>query len=215
MAKTTAPLLSFEAGGQIAKTQVYATWKGRPYVRRYVVPANPQTAAQTATRSVFAFLNALWKFLPAGATSAWALYADGFRITDRNAWLKANISALRLQADLDAMTISPAAKSGFMAAGMVITPGDGTLTVAVTPPDLPVGWTVTQVNVLAIPQQDPNTGDDFAVAFGFDETDPYSVALTGLVNATEYLVGAWFEYAKPDGSPAYGQSLQDAGTPAP
>lgn len=213
MAKTTAPLLSFSAGGQIAKTQVYASWKGRPYVRRYVVPANPQTAAQTATRSVFAFLNALWKFYPAAATSAWALYADGFRITDRNAFLKSNVSPLRLSADLDPMVISPAAKSGFMASAMVITPGSTQLSVAVTPPEIPAGWTIVKAHVLAIPQQDPNSGSDYALGYGFDETDPYTVVITGLVAAQEYLVGAWFEYTRPDGSSAFGQSLQDAGTP--
>lgn len=214
MARTVAPLLSFEAGGQIAKTQVYATWKGRPYVRRYVVPANPKTVAQTATRSAFAFLNALWKFYPAGATSAWALYAEGFRITDRNAFLKANISPLRLAADLTGMTISPAAKSGFMAPAMVVTPTDGTLTVAITEPELPTGWTITKAYAIAIPDQDPNTGDDFAVVFGDDDTAPWSVALAGLVNGTAYLVGAWFEFARPDGTPAYGRSLQQLATPA-
>lgn len=215
MAKTVAPLLSFEAGGQIAKTQVYATWKGRPYVRRYVVPANPRTAAQTATRSAFKWLNGVWKFFPAGATAAWALYAEGFRITDRNAFLKANVSNLRLAADLDAMVISPSAKSGFAAPAIVATPGDGTLTVALTAPELPTGWTITKAYAMAIPQQDPTTDEDFAVAFGDDDAAPWSVALTDLTNATEYLVGGWFEFAKPDGSPAYGQSTQVNATPAP
>ena len=215
MAKTTAPLLSFSAGGQIAKTQVYSTWKGRPYVRRYVVPANPQTAAQTLTRSTFAFLNALWKFYPAAATTAWALYADGFRITDRNAFLKANVSPLRAAADLDAMVISPAAKSGFMASAMVITPTTGQLSVAVTPPEIPAGWAIVKCHGLAIPQQDPNTGSDYSLGYASDDTDPYTVVITGLVNATVYVVGVWFEFTRPDGSSAFGQSLQDTGTPAP
>ena len=215
MAKTTAPLLSFSAGGQIAKTQVYSTWKGRPYVRRYVIPANPQTAAQTLTRSTFAFLNALWKFYPAAATTAWALYADGFRITDRNAFLKANVSPLRAAADLDAMVISPAAKSGFMASAMVITPTTGQLSVAVTAPEIPAGWAIVKCHGLAIPQQDPNTGSDYSLGYASDDTDPYTVVITGLVDATVYVVGVWFEFTRPDGSSAFGQSLQDTGTPAP
>ncbi len=215
MAKTTAPLLSFSAGGQIAKTQVYSTWKGRPYVRRYVVPANPQTAAQTLTRSTFAFLNALWKFYPAAATTAWALYADGFRITDRNAFLKANVSPLRASADLNPMVISPAAKSGFMASAMVITPTTGQLSVAVTAPEIPAGWAIVKCHGLAIPQQDPNTGSDYSLGYASDDTDPYTVVITGLVDATVYVVGVWFEFTRPDGSSAFGQSLQDTGTPAP
>ena len=213
MAKTTAPLLSFGAGGQIAKTQVYSTWKGRPYVRRYVVPANPQTAAQQLTRSAFAFLNALWKFYPAAATTAWALYADGFRITDRNAFLKANVSPLRAASDLTPMVISPAAKSGFMASAMVITPGSSQLSIAVTPPEIPAGWTIVKCHGLAIPDQDPNTGSDYALGYASDDTDPYTVVITGLTPAQLYLVGVWFEFTRPDGSPAFGQSLQDTETP--
>lgn len=51
MSKTTAPLLSIGASGQFAKTLVAATWKGVPYMRRYVVPANPNTAGQQAQRN--------------------------------------------------------------------------------------------------------------------------------------------------------------------
>jgi len=43
MSKLTGPLLSFGARGQIGKAMVTSTWKGVPYARQYVVPANPQT----------------------------------------------------------------------------------------------------------------------------------------------------------------------------
>jgi len=47
MAKATAPLMSMDASGQIGKTLVFQ--KGGT-VRRYVVPANPNTTAQRTVR---------------------------------------------------------------------------------------------------------------------------------------------------------------------
>ena len=41
---------------QIGKSLVYATWKGINYMRRYVVPANPNTVAQQAQRGLFSWV---------------------------------------------------------------------------------------------------------------------------------------------------------------
>lgn len=212
MARTVAPLLSFDAGGQIAKTQVYSKWKGRPYVRRYVVPANPNTLAQQSTRNAFKWLMEAWKFMPAIATQAWDLYGSSLQITDRNAWAKANTSTLRTATTLNDLIVSPAARSGIVASNMGLTPGDDQITVALTAPLLPNGWTITSAYALAIPQQNPQTAADYRMVAGDDDSSPYSIVLSGLLDATTYLVGGWFEYAKPDGSIAYGQSLQDTAT---
>lgn len=213
MAKTVAPLLSFDAGGQIAKTQVYSRWKGRPYVRRYVVPANPDTVEQQKTRTSFKWLMEAWKFLPASATQGWLLYGDSLQITDRNAWAKANVSALRAASTLDPMTISPAARSGIIASAMVVTPGSGQLTVDLTAPVLPNGWSIASAYALAIPQQNPQTEANYAMVAGTDPSSAYNIVLAGLTPTEPYLVGGWFEYDKPDGTKAYGQSLQDVATP--
>lgn len=50
MAKLKAPLLSFGASGQIAKTIVYFPWKGLNVARKHVVPANPNTTDQQTQR---------------------------------------------------------------------------------------------------------------------------------------------------------------------
>jgi hypothetical protein len=50
MAKLTAPLLSFDASGQLAKTLVFFPWKGLKVARQYVVPTNPDTPAQQDQR---------------------------------------------------------------------------------------------------------------------------------------------------------------------
>lgn len=50
MAKLTGPLLSIAAQGQVAKTLVFADWKGVKYARQYTVPANPNTSGQQTQR---------------------------------------------------------------------------------------------------------------------------------------------------------------------
>lgn len=61
MAKTVGPLMSLDASGTVAGTITFSKWKGRNYVRQRVIPANPQTAAQTGVRSSFAGAVDLWK----------------------------------------------------------------------------------------------------------------------------------------------------------
>ena len=51
MAKTTGPLFSLEASGTVGKTVTYSHWKGRPYVRRRVIPLNPFEPDQVAARN--------------------------------------------------------------------------------------------------------------------------------------------------------------------
>lgn len=214
MARTVAPLLSFGASGAIAKTQVYSTWKGRAYVRRHVIPSNPKTAEQTLTRSVFSYLNRLWSYLPAGATAAWQLYGDNSRFTARNGWLKQNLPPLRVGVDLEDMVMSPAAGSGIAAQAVNVVPGAGSLTVDVTAPALPEGWAIVEANAMAVRNVDPHVSEIVHAVAGTDNAAPYSIALEGLTAGQEYVVGAWFKYTKPDGSNAYGASIQTTGIPA-
>ena len=51
MAKTTGPLFSLTASGTVGKTITYSNWKGRPYVRRRVIPLNPMTDGQMDVRN--------------------------------------------------------------------------------------------------------------------------------------------------------------------
>lgn len=53
MAKVTGPLFSMSASGKLANSLVYMSWKGIDDVRQFVIPANPNTAAQQAQRSHF------------------------------------------------------------------------------------------------------------------------------------------------------------------
>lgn len=58
MAKVTGPLMSMDASGAFGGTMVFGKWKGRPTVRQLVIPANPQTTGQQASRNAIAVLGA-------------------------------------------------------------------------------------------------------------------------------------------------------------
>lgn len=195
MALVTGPLLSFSAGGQIAQTQVYSKWKGRAYVRRYVVPANPRSADQTLTRSVFAWLSNSWRVSPADFQAPWKSAAQNQVMTDRNLWMKRNTSMLRNGIDLTGIVLSPGAKAG-LNTDSTITPGAGTIGVALTVPSvLPAGWTIIQGVAVAILQQDPHTDTDYNVFSAVDLTAPYDPTITGLA-AGDYVAGGWLVYQR-------------------
>jgi len=212
MARTTGPLLSLGGSGTIAKTQVYSTWRGIPYARQYVVPANPQTAEQTKTRGVFGFLTQAWKLAPSIVQLPWTANAKGKKYTDRNKFIGDNTKILRPGTDMTGFTGSPGANGGLVAASIAATPAAGQITVALGAPDLPTGWTITKGVAWVIKNADPHSATDYSSAAGSDLTTPYSIVLTGL-DATEYLVMGWFEFLKPDGSTAYGPSISTTATP--
>lgn len=197
MAVVTAPLLSFSARGQIAKSQVYASWKGRPYVRRYTIPAFRRSDEQNLTRNTFSWLNNTWKFSSGIFQAPWVAFAQGKVLTDRNAFLQQNIPFLRELTTNVGMVMSPGAKGG-IGVTPVITPAATTLTVVATPPDVSgLGWTVVSLNAMAIAEQDPQSEELFTMHTGTpDTTSTYSVPITGLVTATQYVVGAWFIYQR-------------------
>ena len=196
MATVTAPLLSFGASGQIGKTQVYSTWKGRPYTRRYVTPANPQSTEQSLTRDTFSWLNSVWKIAPADFRLAWTASAKGQVMTDRNLFIKKNLPILRDMADLTGLIMSPGAAGGLVG-DITPTPGNDLITVDGTPPDpLPSGWTVKRMIAAAIRQQEPGVGTLYEIVTGDDPTSTYQVVLSALASAQHYMVAAWFEYQK-------------------
>ena len=59
MAKVTGPLMSMEASGTIGDALTFSRWVGRPYVRRYTVPSNPQTLDQETHRNRFSAIGTI------------------------------------------------------------------------------------------------------------------------------------------------------------
>jgi hypothetical protein len=211
MAKTTAPLLSFGAGGQIAKTQVYASWKGIPYVRRYVVPANPQSSGQTETRSVFTTLTQLWKNLTTDSVAPWSAYATGKPMTDRNAYLKFNVKILRPGDDWTGWLGSPGAGGGVPLTSLSATGGSGTIATTVGTPTPPTGWSLVAVNGVARINDDPHTTTDFSVETETTSSDPWEPAWSGLA-AGDYIIECWPVWNTGNGVLAYGKSLEATAT---
>lgn len=196
MSRVTAPLLSFSASGQLAKTMVYAEWKGIPYLRRYVIPANPQSAEQTKTRNAFAWLNNVWRIAPADFLAPWNAAAAGRPVTGRNLIVQHNIPLLRDETVATGMVMSPGAKAG-LAATVTITPGDDQLTFSANAPDpLPSGWSVVKLVGVAVKQQNPQSGTDYEITAVSDASDPYSVVMSGLASATAYVAAGWFVYQR-------------------
>jgi hypothetical protein len=109
MARVKGPLFSVDAAGTIASTVVFSRWRGRNYVRRHAIPANPRSAGQTAARTVIAFLAPLWDGLLPDDKATWEDLAESTNISSFNAWIAYNARNWR---DLMAPTkIYPAARS--------------------------------------------------------------------------------------------------------
>lgn len=213
MSKTTAPLLSFDARGSIAKSIVYSTWKGVKYARQHVIPANPRTSAQTETRTAFTWVHDAYKYFPADVTAPWIQYAKGMPFTGPNAFSSANIGPLRGATDLANIIFTKPTGGAPPTQAMTVTPGSGTLTIALTAPTLPAGWTVVKAVAIAMKDIYPSPEADARINYvGSDATSPYSIVLTGLAT-TQHRVGGFFFLTKPDGSPAYSGSINGTGTP--
>jgi len=211
MARTTGPLLSLGGSGAIAKTQVYSTWRGIPYARQYVKPANPNSIAQQATRVVFSFLNSMWKVAPANVQAPWTANAKGKQFTDRNKFIGDNVKLLRGEADIDKLVLSPGANGGMVAAGLVGTPDVGEIDAVLTAPDLPAGWSITQAVFAVTAVVDPATDTPATITVITDAATPFEANFAGLA-AGDYLLSAWFVYEKANGQVAYGPSLSSVET---
>ena len=95
MARVTGPLMSVDASGQFGKSLVFAKWKGRNYVRKLVIPANPDSAAQKGVRAMMSFLAAGWKSLGAPAKASWATIAAAASFSPFNAYVQTGLKRWR------------------------------------------------------------------------------------------------------------------------
>jgi hypothetical protein len=216
MAKATAPLLSFDAAGQIGQTMVASRWRGVQYWRRYVIPANPQTTAQQQTRGIFSMLNGFWLRAPALIVAPWFLYATGRPFTDRNAFIGQNLSLLRkptVATDMQALIGSPGAKGGIPPTSVSAAAGVEQAVVTIGLPAEPPDWTIAASVAAAFIDQDPLDPFPTVIAANRETAAPETNTITGLVATELYVVMAWLEWTRPDGTVAYSISLNDTVTP--
>lgn len=215
MAKPTAPLLSFGASGTLAKTMVYSKWRGRPYVRRHVIPSNPQSTAQTLTRNAFANANSIWKIMGPLGIAPWDRFAVGQVLTGRNKMMGDYVSDNRGEVDLLSWNMSPGAKGGLPPVSVVASsPGVNDINLAFVNPTPPAGWTLFSANGMVIRDQDPQTGTLFTTTEDEDLAGA-NCLMPGLTTAVLYIVGGWLRWTKPDTSVAYSVALMTTFTPTP
>lgn len=85
MATTKAPLFGLDASGALGGSIVFSKWKGRTYVRKLSIPANPKTGLQVGMRASMRFISQDFKNLTAGQKAAWDDLAAVTNITQLNA----------------------------------------------------------------------------------------------------------------------------------
>lgn len=220
MAKVTAPILSGRARGQIGKTQVYASWRGIQYARSFVTPRNPQTAAQTSRRNIFAAISDLWKRQGSIARAPWTAATIGRPLTDRNLIISQNLTALQDDVDRLLWIGSPGAAGGVAPTNVVAAPNaiTGEIEVTITSPPAPTGWALSAGAAFAFQDGLPQDLIPNPIAEGENlapiEDGDTVITLAGLTSATVHVVSAWTRWQKPDGSIAYGASLNDSASPA-
>lgn len=96
MARTKAPLFGLDASGSLADSVVFSRWKGRTYVRRHAIPANPRSGLQTGLRAVFTLITQDFKTLTTAQKTDWAKLAKADNITPLDAQVRDAQSRARI-----------------------------------------------------------------------------------------------------------------------
>lgn len=90
MVRVQAPALSLQASGSLGGAMVFSSWKGRPYVRSLVTPANPKSGGQVGMRAMLKFCSQDWANIIAGSQATWKTRADQQIISNFNAFVGYN-----------------------------------------------------------------------------------------------------------------------------
>lgn len=90
MVRVQAPALSLDASGSLGGAMVYSKWKGRPYVRALVTPANPKSGGQVGMRSMLKWLSQQWASLTAGEQATWLTRANQSVVSPFNSYVGYN-----------------------------------------------------------------------------------------------------------------------------
>jgi hypothetical protein len=99
MAKVTFSPLIAGMSGKTADA-VMANWKGRSYVRKRVIPHNPQSAGQVLVRNSLSECVAIWHLMLASLKTAFGLGASDLNISGYNDWVGRNRTALQAESGL-------------------------------------------------------------------------------------------------------------------
>jgi len=101
-----------------AADAVAASWKGRQYVRKHVIPRNPNTIDQQAWRANMARMGKLFRSLPQTIRDLADLYGSKLGMSGYNWMSKANLDALFIAAPMPAMPGTPAPVNALSVTGV-------------------------------------------------------------------------------------------------
>ena len=91
MTRVSGPLFSITASGTIGDVLTYSNWKGLPYVRSRVIPANPKTAPQVSIRNTLTAGVSTYRDdaqVPGASKSSWDYYASGTGMSGFNRYIR-------------------------------------------------------------------------------------------------------------------------------
>lgn len=91
MVKLAGPCMSLGASGKLGGALVFSGWKGRPYARTLVTPANPKSVGQVSVRAMMKWLSQQWKNIGAGPQATWEDRAKVSNVSPFNAYCGYNL----------------------------------------------------------------------------------------------------------------------------
>ena len=170
-----------DARGALGKSLVFIGWKGVKSVRQYVVPANPNTAAQSTQRSIMSNCVNFWQTIVAAAKTAWNAWAP-YEATPMSGFNAATKAGVAQQRDDTA---------NVMIDTLTITPGDGQLAIACTARKVSDQSLVESLTNLRIVYGTTARvlGTTATLTWDAGNSD-YEVTLSGLTNGTLYYLRA-------------------------
>ncbi len=213
MKVTYGPIVS-SASGRFGGV-VASNWKGIDLFRRFRAPSNPNTTLQQEVRVAFTNLNKMFVTMLTETKAAWNSFATGRAYTGRNQWLGRNVPLIMGDLNIDQSEGTPGDASTIPPVSMILTPAALQITVDITEPAIPTGWALTAAEACCIEDFDPTVIQSLSSLVwteGEDVATPFSVALTGLVAASDYQVFGFLKWLAPDGTVRYSASLAGQAT---
>lgn len=196
MARLTGPLFSLGASGTIADTLTYAAWKGIPYVRTRVIPANPNSVAQQEVRGVFSTLNNMWKRMGVQARLPFQNAVRGVAMTDRNKHIQENVAALVDDPDMDDLVMSVATGQAIIPINVTAVDGtNGRVACFAEAPPAPVGYTLSYIVGVAVREGDPSPALSPTCYEASDAAAPYAFDIFCLEDV-EFQVGIFARWIR-------------------
>lgn len=95
MVKLRGPMFSLGASGKIGGALVLSHWKGQPYARALVTPANPKSGGQTGVRQMLRFLSQYWTTVTAADKATWEPGASAGNYSPFNEYIKVGLKRNR------------------------------------------------------------------------------------------------------------------------